>query len=74
MAYYLLNSLIQTTFFFSFSYHFLVYNASVLFWQICRPYQQPGSRHLFSKPLQDVVRALDECKEQDYEWRLQLLM
>ena len=56
------------------SYHFLVYNASVLLWHICRPYQYPGVRHVFAKPLQCVVRALEECKEQDYEWRLQLLM
>lgn len=56
------------------SYHFLVYNASVLLWQICRPFQHQGARKLFAKPLQSVVRALEECKEQDYEWRLELLM
>lgn len=56
------------------SYHFLVYNASLLTWLICRLYNYPGVRHLFAKPLQTVVKALDECKEQDYEWRLRLLM
>ena len=56
------------------SYHFLVYNASVLLWQICRPFQHQGTRRLFVKPLQSVVRALEECKERDYDWRLELLV
>ncbi len=58
----------------SHSYHFLVYNASVVLWQVCRPFQRPGSRFLYCKVLQTVVRALEDGKEQDFPWRLELLL
>ena len=67
-------TLLHYNYYTSSSYHFLIYNASVLLWQICRPYQHPGVCHLYAKPLQSVVRALDECKHQDWEWKLELLM
>ena len=56
------------------SYHYMIYNASVLLWYICEPFRQPGICHIFAKPLQIVVNALDECGDQDYEWQLKLLM
>jgi len=56
------------------SYYFQVFNASVLFWNICRPFQRPGYRRYYSKQLQVVVKALDEVKEQDNEWRIELMM
>jgi len=55
-------------------YHFLVYNASVQLWLMCRPFQRPGHCRLFAKALQSVVRALEECKEKDHAWRLELMM
>lgn len=66
--------LIYVTLFFSSSYHFLIYNCAVVLWQICRPYQHPGLCRLYAKPLQCVVRALEDCKDQDWKWRLELLM
>ena len=57
-----------------FSYHFLVFNASVHMWQIVRPYQRPGYRQIITRPLANVVKALDEVNEQDYKWRLELMM
>ena len=57
-----------------YSYHFLVYNASVQLWLMCRPFQRPGHCRLFAKALQSVVRALEECKEKDHAWRLELMM
>ena len=56
------------------SYHFLVYNASVQLWRVCRPFQRPGYYRLFAKALQTIVKALEECKEKDYAWRLELMM
>lgn len=56
-----------------FSYHFLVFNASVYMWQIVRPYQRSGHRQLITRPLANVVKALDEVNEQDYKWRLELM-
>ena len=57
-----------------YSYHFLVFNASVHMWQIVRPYQRSGHRQVIAKPLANVVKALDEVNEQDYKWRLELMM
>jgi len=58
----------------NFSYHFLVFNASVHMWQIVRPCQRPGHRQIIARPLANVVKALDEVNEQDYKWRLELIM
>lgn len=43
-------------------------------WQIVRPYQRPGYRQIITRPLANVVKALDEVNEQDYKWRLELVM
>ncbi|CAH1258233.1 CFAP46 [Branchiostoma lanceolatum] len=55
-------------------YHFLVYNASVLYWQMCRPFLKPNHRQHLAKSLHQVVRALDEIDDKDYEWRAQLMI
>jgi len=55
-------------------YHFLVFNASVHLWQIIRPYQRSGCRQAIARPLANVVKALEEIGEQDYQWRLELMM
>ncbi|XP_064381874.1 cilia- and flagella-associated protein 46-like [Halichondria panicea] len=55
-------------------YYFLVYNASVLLWQICRPFQRPGSRRGYTKPLATMLKALEEIKDQDTPWRLELMI
>ncbi|XP_071793797.1 cilia- and flagella-associated protein 46-like isoform X3 [Asterias amurensis] len=55
-------------------YHFLVYNASVLFWQFCRPFLKPGYRQYLSISLHSVVKALDDIDDKDYEWRAQLMI
>ena len=57
-----------------YSYHFLVFNASVYMWQIVRPYQRSGYRQIIARPLANVVKALDEVNEQDHKWRLELMM
>ncbi|XP_022091640.1 cilia- and flagella-associated protein 46-like isoform X3 [Acanthaster planci] len=55
-------------------YHFLVYNASVLFWQFCRPFLKRGYRQHLSISLHSVVKALDDIDDKDYEWRAQLMI
>lgn len=67
----MLHPLIYTALF---RYHFLVFNASVYMWQIIRPYQRSGHRQIITRPLASVVKALDEVNEQDYKWRLELMM
>jgi hypothetical protein len=58
----------------SVSYHFLVYNASVIMWKIIRPFSRPNYCHLYSNMLQHIIKALDEVKETDYQWRLSLMI
>ena len=58
----------------SFSYHFLVYNASVLMWQICCHFQRPGFRKVSAKCLRVVTKALDDCVHEEYAWKVELLM
>ncbi|XP_077868056.1 cilia- and flagella-associated protein 46-like [Saccoglossus kowalevskii] len=55
-------------------YHFLVYNASVLYWQFCRPFLKPNYRQYLSISLHQVVKALDDIDDKDYEWRAQLMI
>lgn len=56
------------------SYHSLVFNASVLYFQTVRPLLQPGrSVHLLSS-LGQVVRSLEEVNDPDHSWRAQLMM
>uniref|UniRef100_F6X1M5 Cohesin loading complex subunit SCC4 homolog n=1 Tax=Ciona intestinalis TaxID=7719 RepID=F6X1M5_CIOIN len=55
-------------------YHFLVYNASVLYWQMARPFLRPGFRALLHPSLQQVVSALELIDDKDYEWRGTLMI
>ncbi|XP_041476710.1 cilia- and flagella-associated protein 46-like isoform X5 [Lytechinus variegatus] len=55
-------------------YHFLVYNASVLYWQFCRPFLKLNYRQYLSVSLHHVVKALDDIEDKDYEWRAQLMI
>ncbi|XP_077311369.1 cilia- and flagella-associated protein 46 isoform X2 [Lithobates pipiens] len=55
-------------------YQFLVYNASVLYWQTVRPFLKPGSRHLLTNSLASVVKALGETDDDDKIWRADLMM
>ena len=59
---------------YAFRYHFMVYNASVLYWQFCRPFLKPNFRQYLAKTLHQVVKALDDIDDKDYEWRAQLMM
>ncbi|XP_065923991.1 cilia- and flagella-associated protein 46 isoform X6 [Magallana gigas] len=55
-------------------YHFLVYNASVLYWQFCRPFLKPNYRQYLARSLHQVVKALDDIDDKDFEWRAQLMI
>ncbi|XP_055900491.1 cilia- and flagella-associated protein 46-like isoform X3 [Biomphalaria glabrata] len=55
-------------------YHFLVYNASVIYWQLCRPFLKSGCRQYLVQSLQQIVKALDEIEDKDSEWRAQLMI
>ncbi|KAG7229993.1 hypothetical protein INR49_009713 [Caranx melampygus] len=55
-------------------YHFMVFNASVLYFQTVRPLLQPG-RCLYLVPsLRQVVQSLEEVADQDHNWRAELMM
>ncbi|XP_069095869.1 cilia- and flagella-associated protein 46 isoform X1 [Pleurodeles waltl] len=55
-------------------YHFLIYNASVLFWQIARPFLKSGYRHLLIPGLTEIIKALEHVKDQDSDWRAELML
>ncbi|BFY98171.1 hypothetical protein BsWGS_01212 [Bradybaena similaris] len=55
-------------------YHFLVYNASVIYWQMCRPYLKPGYRHHLAYSLHQVVKALNDTGDSNDEWRARLMI
>ncbi|KAM6306111.1 cilia- and flagella-associated protein 46 [Aegotheles albertisi] len=55
-------------------YYFLVYNASVLYWQLVRPYLKPGFRYCLIPSLSQIVKALNQTEEQDNEWRAELMI
>ncbi|XP_026212735.1 cilia- and flagella-associated protein 46 isoform X2 [Anabas testudineus] len=53
---------------------FLVFNASVLYFQTVHPLLQPGRyQHLVSS-LRQVVQSLEEVADQDHSWRAELMM
>ncbi|KAF2976165.1 hypothetical protein EK904_014695 [Melospiza melodia maxima] len=55
-------------------YFFLVYNASVLYWQLVRPFLKPGFRYCLIPSLSQIVTALNQIEEQDLEWRAELMI
>ncbi|XP_023695682.2 cilia- and flagella-associated protein 46 isoform X2 [Paramormyrops kingsleyae] len=55
-------------------YHFLVFNASVLYFQMIQPLLRPGFRQHLVSSLAQVVKALEEIGEADHRWRAQLML
>lgn len=55
-------------------YYFLVYNASVLYWQMVRPFLKPGYRHHLIPSLSQIVNVLSQTEEEDKEWRAELML
>eukprot|EP00075_Anas_platyrhynchos_P026650 XP_027315903.1 cilia- and flagella-associated protein 46 isoform X2 [Anas platyrhynchos] len=55
-------------------YYFLIYNASVLYWQFVRPYLKPGFRCYLVPSLSQIVKALNQTDEPDGEWRAELMI
>ncbi|XP_035186668.1 cilia- and flagella-associated protein 46 isoform X3 [Oxyura jamaicensis] len=55
-------------------YYFLVYNASVLYWQFVRPYLKPGFHCYLVPSLSQIVKALNQTEEPDSEWRAELMI
>ncbi|XP_025892012.1 cilia- and flagella-associated protein 46 [Nothoprocta perdicaria] len=55
-------------------YYFLIYNASVLYWEAVRPYLKPGFRYCLIPSLTQIVKALNQTEEQDKEWIAELMI
>ncbi|XP_056252103.1 cilia- and flagella-associated protein 46 [Seriola aureovittata] len=55
-------------------YHFMVFNASVLYFQTVRPLLQPGQRLHLVPSFRQVVQSLEEVADQDHSWRAELMM
>ncbi|XP_043568488.1 cilia- and flagella-associated protein 46 [Chiloscyllium plagiosum] len=53
-------------------YHFLVYNASVLYWRMVRPFIKPGFCDHVVVSLHEVIKGLQAVKDLDYEWTAEL--
>jgi len=57
-----------------FRYYFLVYNASVIYWQFSRPFLKQNFKQYLARSLHSVCKALDDIDDKDFEWRAQLMM
>ncbi|CAD5115467.1 DgyrCDS4439 [Dimorphilus gyrociliatus] len=55
-------------------YHFLIYNASLVYWSFCRPFLKPVWKKYLSKSLHQIVKALDEINDPDKEWKATLMI
>ncbi|XP_056093177.1 cilia- and flagella-associated protein 46 [Rhinichthys klamathensis goyatoka] len=55
-------------------YHFLVFNASLLFLQSVRLFLRPGKRQNLVSSLTQVVKALEEVQDPDHAWRAELMI
>ncbi|XP_069395061.1 cilia- and flagella-associated protein 46 isoform X1 [Paralichthys olivaceus] len=55
-------------------FHFMVFNASVLYFQTVYPLLQPGRCHHLVPSLRQVVQSLEEVADQDCSWRAELMM
>ncbi|XP_029377626.1 cilia- and flagella-associated protein 46 [Echeneis naucrates] len=55
-------------------YHFMVFNASVLYFQTVRPLLQPGRCINLIPSFRQVVQSLEEVADQDHTWRAELMM
>lgn len=55
-------------------YYFLVFNASVLYWQMARPFLTPGySQHLIPS-LSQLVSVLTQTEGEDKAWHAELML
>ncbi|CAN0555915.1 unnamed protein product [Rangifer tarandus platyrhynchus] len=55
-------------------YYFLVYNASLLYWRMARPFLRPGYRHHLVPSLAQMVSVLSQTEEEDKEWQAELML
>uniref|UniRef100_A0A3B4YJ43 Cilia and flagella associated protein 46 n=1 Tax=Seriola lalandi dorsalis TaxID=1841481 RepID=A0A3B4YJ43_SERLL len=55
-------------------YHFMVFNASVLYFQTVRPLLRPGQRLHLVPSFRQVVQSLEEVADQDHSWRAELMI
>lgn len=55
-------------------YYFLVFNASVLYWRMVRPFLKPGFRHHVIPSLFQIVHVLNQTDEEDKDWRAELML
>ncbi|XP_076982551.1 cilia- and flagella-associated protein 46 isoform X2 [Tamandua tetradactyla] len=55
-------------------YYFLVYNASVLYWQMVRPFLKPGFRRHLVSSLAQIVAVLSQPGDKDPEWQAELAL
>ncbi|XP_054839221.1 cilia- and flagella-associated protein 46 [Eublepharis macularius] len=55
-------------------YYFLIYNASVIYWRIIRPFLRPGFRQFLIPSLSRIVPALYHPDEQDKDWTAELMI
>eukprot|EP00070_Physeter_catodon_P030862 XP_028337756.1 cilia- and flagella-associated protein 46 [Physeter catodon] len=55
-------------------YYFLVYNASVLYWQMVRPFLKPGYHHHVIPSLSQIVNVLNQTEEEDKDWPAELML
>lgn len=55
-------------------YHFLVFNASVLYWRMARSFLKPGYSHHLIASLSQMVNVLNQSEEEDTEWRAELML
>ncbi|XP_048363031.1 LOW QUALITY PROTEIN: cilia- and flagella-associated protein 46 [Sphaerodactylus townsendi] len=55
-------------------YYFLIYNASVIYWRIIRPFFKPGFRHFLIPSLSRIVLALHHADDQDKDWTAELMI
>ncbi|XP_051883705.1 cilia- and flagella-associated protein 46 [Pristis pectinata] len=55
-------------------YYFLIYNASVIYWRIIRPFLKPGFYTHVISSLSEVIKSLQMTEDLDYEWLAQLMI
>nr|XP_056706458.1 cilia- and flagella-associated protein 46 [Euleptes europaea] len=55
-------------------YRFLIYNASVIYWRIIRPFFKPGFRHFLIPSLSQIVLALHHAEDPDKDWTAELMI
>ena len=56
------------------STYYLVFNASILYWQLLRPFMKTGYLRCLAPSLQLICKQLEDVQEPDVEWRAQLIL